>query len=126
MNEMPEPIIPINIFRTEKKFEIFHEGETIFKQGDEGDCMYAVVDGDVDLIINDSVVETVIPGGIFGEMAILDFQPRSATAVAKTESKVTRIDKRKFSFLVQESPFFALQVMKIMAVRIRNMNERLN
>jgi CRP-like cAMP-binding protein len=58
-------------------------------------------------------------------MALIDNSPRSATAIAKTDCKVVPLDQRRFQFLVQETPFFALQVMTIMATRLRHANSRM-
>jgi CRP-like cAMP-binding protein len=68
------------------------------------------------------VVEEVGPGGILGEMALIDTEPRSATATARTDSRVVRVDQKQFTFLVHEHPTFALQVMRVMAGRLRKAN----
>ena len=81
--------------------------------------MYVVSDGSVTLSIGDQVVETVGPGGLFGEMAVIDREPRSATAVAESDVTLVSIDKRRFWFLVQETPYFAEIVMRVMAQRLR-------
>lgn len=87
--------------------------------------MYIVVEGDVDIVISDKVIETVGPGGILGEMALIDNKARSATAIAKTDCKLLPINKTHFVFLVQETPYFALQVMRTMAERLRYMNSKM-
>jgi CRP-like cAMP-binding protein len=68
-------------------------------------------------------METVGPGGILGEMALIENRDRSGAAIARTECKVVAIDEKRFQFLVQETPFFAIQVMRIMARRLRHMND---
>ena len=68
------------------------------------------------------ILETVEPGGIFGEMALIDKQERSASARAKSESKVVPIDQRRFLYLVANTPFFAVEVMEVMASRLRKMD----
>ncbi len=60
---------------------------------------------------------------MIGEMALIDHLPRSASARATTDAKLVPIDQRRFLFLVQETPFFAIHVMKVMADRLRRMNE---
>ncbi|MCI0525856.1 MAG: cyclic nucleotide-binding domain-containing protein [Nitrospira sp.] len=77
----------------------------------------------VDILIQDKVLETVKPGGILGEMALIDAKPRSATAVAKTDCKLVPIDEKRFVFLVQETPYFAIQVMQVMVERLRRINQ---
>ena len=64
------------------------------------------------------------PGGLFGEMAVIDREPRSATAVTATDAELVAIDKRRFWFLVQETPYFAEIVMRTMAARIRRDDSR--
>jgi len=99
-------------------------GDVVFKDGDAPDQMYVVVSGAVEIQLRDAVIETVPQGGTFGEMALIDGSPRSATVVAKTESEVAAIDKRTFMLLVDEMPYFALFVMRNMVDRLRRMNER--
>jgi CRP-like cAMP-binding protein len=72
------------------------------------------------------VLETVGPGGIIGEMALINTSARSASAIARTDSKLVPITAKRFQFLVQQTPFFALQVMEVMADRLRRMNDYLS
>jgi CRP-like cAMP-binding protein len=74
--------------------------------------------------IGQSVVETVGAGEPFGEMALIDQAPRVATATAKTTCKLAVIPEKRFLFMVQTAPQFALQIMKVMADRLRTMNAR--
>lgn len=87
--------------------------------------MFAVLDGAVEIVIRGKTVETMEAGDVFGEMALVEELPRAATAIAKSDAKLVRIDKKRFMFLVQQNPFFALQMMTIMAGRLRRMNELL-
>ena len=89
-------------------------GSVIFKEGDAGGVMYAVVDGEIDLERNGTVIETVGAGGILGELALIDTAPRSATATARTEARIAEVDQDRFMFLVHEHPRFALQVMRVL------------
>ena len=59
------------------------------------------------------------PAGLFGEIAVIDREPRSGSAVAETDTTLVAIDKRRFWFLVQETPYFAEIVMRVMANRLR-------
>ena len=99
-------------------------GETIFRQYDMGSEMYVVLEGEVELAIGPNAVETLGPGEPFGEMALIDQAPRTATATAKTECKLAVIPEKRFLFLVQTTPHFALDIMKAMADRLRKMNAR--
>ena len=97
-------------------------GQVIFEYGQARDFMYVVKKGEVDIVVRDAVVETVGEDGFFGEMALIDHAPRSATAIAKTDCTLIKIDERQFLFLVQETPFFAIIMMRTMAGRIRRRN----
>ena len=99
-------------------------GATIFHAGDERDYMYAVLEGQVDIVVNGRVVETVESGGIFGEMALISKDRRTATAVARTDASVVAVDERRFLFLIQQTPNFALHVMRVLSDRLRRMDEQ--
>ncbi|HTX62151.1 MAG TPA: cyclic nucleotide-binding domain-containing protein [Acidimicrobiales bacterium] len=94
-------------------------GAAIFHEGDAGEEMFGVVEGTVELRSGDKVLRTLGPDDVFGEMSLLDRTPRSATAIALTDCVLAAIDRRRFLFLVQETPMFALQVMSAMASRLR-------
>ena len=97
----------------------FDAGERIFLEQDVGETMYIVRSGAVDVISFGNVLERVGPGGIFGEMALIDSAPRSAAALANEPTEVGVIDKSMFLRLVAEEPEFALQIMRVMAERVR-------
>jgi CRP-like cAMP-binding protein len=98
-------------------------GKSIFEAGQPGSEMYIVTAGTVELRADGKVLETLEPGGVFGEMALVDDQPRSATAVAVSECELVPIDEKRFEFLMGRMPFFALEVMRVMARRLRRMND---
>jgi CRP-like cAMP-binding protein len=100
-------------------------GQVIFRVGDPTDLMYAVIEGQVEIAINGQVVEVVEAGGVFGEMALIEDRPRNATATVIAETKLVAIDRKRFLFLVQQNPYFSLQLMTVMAGRLRKMDERL-
>ena len=112
---------------TRAGFQLLHyaAGERIFVQDDEGSCMYVVRSGKVNITTFGTVLETVGPNGMFGEMALIDGSPRSATAVAAEATEVAPIDRRAFAHLVRQDPDFALRVMRLLASRIRHMNASL-
>jgi len=99
-------------------------GEVIFQEYDMASEMYVILEGEVELSIGSKVVETLGPGEPFGEMALIDQSPRTATATAKTPCKLAVIPEKRFLFMVQTTPHFALQIMKVMADRLRRMNEK--
>ena len=77
---------------------------------------------EVEITIGNNVVETLGPGEPFGEMALIDQAARTATAIAKTPCKLAVIPEKRFLFMVAQTPHFALQIMKVMADRLRKMN----
>jgi CRP/FNR family cyclic AMP-dependent transcriptional regulator len=111
-----------DILRRETDIRWFKQGETIFKKGDPGECMFAVVEGAVEINLEGTVVERVAPGGVFGEMALIDKHPRSATAVAAVDCSLAAIDEKRFLRLVELTPKFALQVMQVITQRLRRAN----
>lgn len=107
------------------KLQTFKAGDKIFLADDEAAEMYVVRTGKVNIMSSGVVLESVGPGGLFGEMALIDGAPRSATAVAVADSEVAPVDRNSFLFMVRQSPDFALEVMSVLAARIRRMNEGL-
>lgn len=107
------------LFDNEENTVSFTAGQTIFEIGDEGREMYVVLDGQVDVVVDNQVLETIEPGGIFGELALLNSTPRSASIIARSDCRVLPINEQRFYSLVQEFPFFSLHVMNIMAERLR-------
>jgi len=97
-------------------------GQLIFSAGDPGREMFIVRTGSVDLRIGETVVETVEQGGIFGELALVDPAPRSASAVAGPDCTLVLVDATAFGDLVRRVPGLALEVMKVMARRLRRSN----
>jgi CRP/FNR family transcriptional regulator, cyclic AMP receptor protein len=102
----------------------FAPGQTLFQEGEPGDRMYVIREGDVEISVDSHVVATIGPGSVCGEMALIEDAPRSATARAVGDCAAVAVTQRRFEFLVQEYPWFAIEVMKTMADRLRAMNER--
>ena len=117
--------VRLDMFALEENPRICYPGEIIFRTFDMGAEMYVVIEGEVELKIGDNIIETLGPGEPFGEMALIDQAPRVATAVAKSRCKLAVIPEKRFLFMVQQTPHFALQIMKVMADRLRKMNARL-
>jgi CRP-like cAMP-binding protein len=99
----------------------FPAGSVVFNQGDPGDCMYVVQSGVIEMVIGDKVVEVCGPNEAIGFMSMIDTAPRSSTARVKEAVELSAIDPRKFRFMVDEVPNFALYIMGAMARRIRGM-----
>jgi CRP/FNR family cyclic AMP-dependent transcriptional regulator len=111
-----------NIFADTSKARSFAAGARIFEKGDIGEEMFVVKEGEVDIVIDDFLFETVRADGILGELSLVDQERRIASAIARTDCTLQSIDKRHFLFLVQETPIFAIQVMKVMAERLRRVD----
>ena len=112
------PTFPI--FNHEPDVRSVRAGEVIFAEGEpDNDLMYAVLEGEVEIIRQAQLLETIAPGGVFGEMALLDAQPRSASAIAKTDGRVAAISEKRFTLLVSQNPHFALDLMRLLAKRVR-------
>ena len=109
----------VGLLASSGEAETYRAGQTVFDEGDEGDRLFVVRSGSVALSVRGRALESVGAGGLFGEMAVIDREPRSATAVAEVDSELVAIDKRRFWFLVQETPYFAEIVMRVMADRLR-------
>ncbi len=122
---MVDPMQNQDPLNQSEQYQSFSQGQIIFREGDPGDQLYIVAEGQVDIMTDGQLLETVNPGGILGEMALIDDKPRSATAVARTDCVLTPIGRRHFLTLVERTPLFALQVMRVMAERLRRTNSRL-
>ncbi len=95
-------------------------GTVIFEQGSTGVEMFGIIEGEVEVRTPSGSTRTLTADDTFGEMSIVDGTPRSATAVAVTDTKLAVIDRKMFLFLVHETPTFALQVMSSIADRLRS------
>ena len=109
----------VGLFRNAQDTVSLPAGDVVFQQGDDGDLMYGIVEGEIELRTSSRVIATLGPDDVFGEMAVVDHSPRMASAVAKVDSVLAVIDQRTFLFLVHETPTFALSVMSAMANHFR-------
>jgi CRP-like cAMP-binding protein len=114
---------PAELFRQQIDAVELAPGEFLFREGDQRDKMYVLLEGKMDICLGDYVLETAEAGALIGEMALIDNSPRTANVVAKTVARLAPIDQRRFHFLVQQHPHFATHVMKTLANRLRHMNE---
>lgn len=116
----------LSMFANSADTQEYPAGHEFFAIGDIGDVMYLVVSGEVEILIRDKIVETVRPGGIFGEMALIDNRKRSAAARAKTAVKAAPVDQGQFLYLLRTHPSFSIEVMNVMTDRLRLLNEMLH
>ncbi|MBM3529615.1 MAG: cyclic nucleotide-binding domain-containing protein [Alphaproteobacteria bacterium] len=109
--------------RSAGRNQAFTAGSIVFNKGDPGACMYIVQSGVIEMVIGDTVIETVGPNEAIGFMSMIDGAPRSSTARVKEGCELSAIDTRKFRFMVDEVPNFAHYIMNVMARRIRGMGQ---
>lgn|SRR5450631_3132465 len=108
------------LFRHETELQTLAAGEVLFKEGDLGTLMYVLISGIAEISVHNRVMETAEAGAVFGEMAMIDEGVRSATVMAKSECKLVPIEQKRFNFLIQQTPNFAMHIMKVIAKRLRN------
>ncbi|MEP7240507.1 MAG: cyclic nucleotide-binding domain-containing protein [Devosia sp.] len=103
----------------------FKAGDTIFTAGDHGDEFFVVRSGKVSVRLGNRTLQTLGEGEIFGEMAIVDNAPRSASVVADTDTVVVPVGEKHFLFMTSEAPYFALSLMRVLVQRLRHANTAL-
>ena len=114
-----------DLFRNDHNTQDFAAGKVIFKKGHPGDLMYIIQSGKVDILLLDTVFDSLGEGEALGEMAVINPGcPRSASAIAKTACRLVIIDQKRFTFLVQQNPYFSIEIMKTLADRLGRMNLR--
>ncbi len=101
----------------------FKAGDVIFREGDEANELFVIKSGQVRIQIDNRTMTELAADSIFGEMALIDSEPRSATAVAVTDVELVPVSEKQFLFLVSQTPYFALKVMRVLAQRLRVTNK---
>ena len=99
--------------------EVFDAQSVIFSESEPGDVMYVVLSGEVEITLHGEVLGTETAGGIIGEMAIIDSRTRNATATAKTDVTLARLNKGQIRELVDMSSEFSFHAMATLANRLR-------
>jgi CRP-like cAMP-binding protein len=104
----------------------YRDGETIFREGDQGDCMYVIQKGSVSIVKEtrdgDVHIATLREGEIFGEMALFERLPRSATAISLGDAHLLTVDKKKFFTSISKDPTLAFRILEAMSSRTRRIN----
>lgn len=105
----------------------YADGEIVVRQGDVGDCMYVVQDGEVEIVVMKGGEEVVLAcagrNEILGEMAIFERQPRSATIRAKGVARILTLDKRHLLRRINEDPSLAFRMIETMSRRVRQLGQ---
>jgi CRP/FNR family cyclic AMP-dependent transcriptional regulator len=108
----------------------YADGEVVCRQGERGDCMYVIQAGRAEVLREEDGAEIVVgeltTGDVFGEMAIFEREPRSATVRVKGEARVLTLDKRSFLRRVHEDPSLAFRILQRMSSRIRTLNQEVS
>jgi CRP/FNR family cyclic AMP-dependent transcriptional regulator len=98
-------------------------GGVIFRAGDEAQELFVIKSGRVRIQLGNRTLAELSANDIFGEMALIDSEPRSATALAVTDVELVAVSEKQFLFLVSQTPYFALKVMRVLAQRLRVTNK---
>jgi CRP/FNR family transcriptional regulator, cyclic AMP receptor protein len=98
--------------------------EVIFDEGAQGDAMYLIVDGRVKVHSREQVFAELGPSQVFGEMSILDAEPRSASITTLTDLSVLKIQREDFMEILSEKPEISLGIIKVLTHRLREANRR--
>ena len=109
----------VGVLQHESDVHSVPAGEYVFHEGDHGTEMYVVEEGQINIVIRGRVIEEIGPGGIFGEMALIDSQPRTADALAAVASKIAKVDADRFMYLAKLNPYFSLDVLRVTVERLR-------
>ena len=115
----------VELFKMSTAVQQYAAGETIFGEGEPGDYMYVIMAGEVRIHSAQGLISTYHAGDLFGEMALIDAAPRSASAQAKTDCRLVPVDEALFKYLVAENPDFSVHVMRILVERLRRSDPRL-
>ena len=112
-----------NLFRHSPEFLEIRSGEVLLKEGDVGEEMYVLIEGTAKIEYRGVFFAEIGPGDFVGELAVIDGSPRLASAIAVTDCRFVAVNRARFEFLVAETPNFALEVMRVLAQRLRRTDE---
>ena len=98
-------------------------GGIIFREGDNAHELFVIKSGQVRIQLGNRTLAEFSANDIFGEMALIDNEPRSATAIAVSDVELVPVSEKQFLFLVSQTPYFALKVMRVLAQRLRATNK---
>lgn len=106
--------------------KVYHDGEVLVRQGDAGDCMYVIQEGQAEIFMErdgkEVLLRTAQAGEVIGEMALFERVVRSASVRAKGDMRALTVDKRNFLKRINEDPSLAFRLVKLMSKKIREMS----
>jgi CRP-like cAMP-binding protein len=100
----------------------YKAGDVIFHRGEAATELFVIKTGQVEIRLDNHLLDTLSELSIFGEMALIDGAPRSATAVAATDVTLVPVAEKQFLLMVGRTPYFALNVMRALVHRLRKSN----
>jgi CRP-like cAMP-binding protein len=107
--------------------KVYRDGEVLVRQGDAGDCMYVIQEGQAEIYMErdgkEVLLRTASAGEVIGEMAIFERVVRSASVRAKGDMRALTVDKRNFLKRINEDPSLAFRLVKLMSRKIRDMSD---
>jgi hypothetical protein len=102
------------------KEKTFYKGEVLFSQGDPGDAFYLIKTGVISVMTNNIEVAELGPGQGIGEMALIEGETRSATAILKEDSELFRLSSSDFNKLLNSYPSITISLLKTISRRLRS------
>ncbi|MGL5036108.1 MAG: cyclic nucleotide-binding domain-containing protein [Microcystaceae cyanobacterium] len=113
--------------QSEKCEKSVKSGEVIFREGEQAEILYGLLAGTVALSINGKPIEKLQAGDVFGEGALLhNDKLRASTAIAETDCLLLEVNREHFMFAVQQTPMFALELLKSYSDRLRRVKDKLH
>lgn len=111
----------VELFSTVPETLEYKAGAIIFQEGEPGQVMYGIIAGTINMQVDGKTVETINAGDVFGEGALVRPEGlRGSTAIAATDCKLAVLDQERFKFLIENTPNFAIEVMRSYSDRLRH------
>lgn len=121
---MLSPVKTVEIFQSSPEPQLIPAGKVIFAAGEAESVMYGLLEGEVEISVNGKVLETIYQGDVFGEGALVHTdRKRASSAIAKTNCKLAVLERKNFMFAVQQTPMFAIEIMRSYSDRIRRLRQ---
>ncbi|MDJ0714231.1 MAG: Crp/Fnr family transcriptional regulator [Prochloraceae cyanobacterium] len=120
------PVRTVEIFQKTPSPQTFLAGQVIFNEGEPGNLVYGIIEGEVDIFVKGKVVETIKRGDVFGQGALVQSEDtRASTAIAKTDCVIGWLDREHFLFAIEHTPMFAVELLKSFSTRTRSLKQNL-